>query len=601
LTSRDPPVIYNARFSAVGRQYLAFECNTKEKTDIWLELSRDGENWITHKDQEALSISHTVVARGLLPGTQYQVRVNVADSIGNQADQPENLPSSFYTQSALETSVLYVNDTQESTPRLSLLLDELNIAHDTFSSINTQAPNLVNVHSPIWGSLSHYEVVIWDAGWTWTLTLSPAERIAIDDHEAAGGSILFIGADIGYDAHTSDTDVDPRDGMFQSWFEEKLMATYIADDVSSLAGIPPTRFGDYTNFANGTADSISGAIGGIELTPNNIGLLAIFTPYVDAVTARGQSLDGQPTSFVWANGSFYGGMVKNELQLRRVVYQTFPYDSIRSAEHQLELLRRQLNWLASGYAHSAVLIDQTTKIVGKISDGFRWIVGASAYLFNASDGVAGALVGATTSDELGFVQFADVVAGDYLIQIRYKDGWEFPTYLTKTPINAVTGQTVVIGTHLLEGRGIIGTVKSKDNGTAIINARVSAIMADEIALTALTNASGNFELYGLPSGNYTLALTAEGYIPSRWTNIELVPGSNLTGLVLELEKISANVLLVTETPQGLHLELPLGLANHPVTVWPIYTRGSPRSFRDLEHSNNRISRRNSGITRLHHE
>lgn len=575
----DPPVIYNARFTAVGRQFLAFECSTNEKTDIWLELSRDGENWITHKDQEALSISHSVVARGLLPGTQYQVRMNVSDSFGNQADQPESLPSAFYTQSALDKSVLYVNDTQERTPRLSFLLDELNIAHDTFSSVNTQAPNLVNVYSPIWGSLSHYDVVIWDTGWTWTLTLTSAEQQAIDDHEAAGGSILFIGADIGYDAHTSDTAVDPRDEMFQSWFEENLMATYIADDVSSLAGIPHTRFGGFTSFANGTADSISGIIGGSEFTPNNIGLLAIFTPYVDAVTARGQSLDGQATSFVWANvwanGSFYSGIVKNELQSRRIVYQTFPYDSIRSAEHQLELLRRQLNWLVSGYAHSAVLINQTTKIVGKISDGFRWIEDATAYLFNASDGVAGTLVGAATSDELGFVQFTDVLAGDYLIQIHYKDEWDFPTYLTETPISVTAGQTVVIGTHLLEGRGIAGTVISKDNGTPVINTRISAIMADEIVLTVITDASGNFELYGLPSGNYTLAAIAEGYIPSRWTNIELAPGSNLTGLVLELEKISPNVLLVTETPQGIHLELPLGLGNYPVTAWPIYTRGSP--------------------------
>ncbi|MFW9914841.1 MAG: S8 family serine peptidase [Candidatus Thorarchaeota archaeon] len=571
----EPPAIYNSRFLAIGRQQAILECKTNEMTEAWLEISADGQNWVKFQEYQTFSRHHELVAGNLQPETQYFLRIGVSDVFGNQGEYPKDLPSIFATQSAPELAILYVNDTLESHPRLSLLLDRLNIAHDTFSSINTEAPDLVNLTSPIWGVLDHYDIVIWDCGWTWTLTLTAEEREVIEEFQTAGGSILFVGADIGYDAHADDSGTDPRDDMFPEWFEENLAASYIADDVFSIEEISSTRFGDTMKFVNGTGDSISGAIGGTEVVPDSIGLMAIYSLYVDAISSASNSLDGNSTSFVWGNGNAYGAVVKDESDLRRLVYQTMPYDSIRGVEHQIELLRRELNWLANGFSHDGILLNQTTEILGEISDGFRPIPYATAYLFDSSEGTNGPLLGVAISDELGAVRFMNLQEGSYIIQVEYEDDWEFRNYTTEIPIAVEKGQSVIEDPWILEGRGIIGIVKSGIDGRGVANASVSAIIDNSIIATVNTDDDGNFELRGIPSENYSLLAIAEDYIPTRWTNIELLPDADFSEVTLELEEASSDVLLVVENSKGLDLELSLGLSSFPAAIWPVYSLGSP--------------------------
>ncbi|MFX0114951.1 MAG: carboxypeptidase-like regulatory domain-containing protein, partial [Candidatus Hodarchaeota archaeon] len=179
--------------------------------------------------------------------------------------------------------------------------------------------------------------------------------------------------------------------------------------------------------------------------------------------------------------------------------------------------------------------------------------------------------------EKGLVRFTDISEGSYDIEIFYKEEWEFEDFNLGTPITITTGQSRNEGTWLLESRGIIGSVHSKSGEEALTNATVSAILNNSIILSVFTDNKGDFQLRGIPTGNYSLFVVAEGYIPSQWNEIELVPELNTTGIELELEKASTDILLVIESPEGQHLELPLGLMDYPVTIWPSYEVGSPRA------------------------
>jgi len=117
-----------------------------------------------------------------------------------------------------------------------------------------------------------------------------------------------------------------------------------------------------------------------------------------------------------------------------------------------------------------------------------------------------------------------VPASDYTMTIRKYSalGMESPTYVSG--ISVVAGETTELGdiTFILATGGIYGAA-TYANGSSIANAYVNAWSKDSMAFGwAQTNGSGDFNITGLPSGNYDVMLDLwQLGLPNKFSSVEV--------------------------------------------------------------------------------
>ncbi|WP_245660573.1 MSCRAMM family protein [Nocardia kruczakiae] len=123
--------------------------------------------------------------------------------------------------------------------------------------------------------------------------------------------------------------------------------------------------------------------------------------------------------------------------------------------------------------------------------------------------MSGRQIGRALTDAEGYFELAAPEAGSYVL-IASIDGRRPDASTVQLAHHPVPCDVV-----LTAMAGLAGTVSRGDDGAAIAGARVSALDArGEVLSAAATTDDGTFDLTELPEGDFTIAVSANGFHPA---------------------------------------------------------------------------------------
>ena len=113
--------------------------------------------------------------------------------------------------------------------------------------------------------------------------------------------------------------------------------------------------------------------------------------------------------------------------------------------------------------------------------------------------------------------------------MKLQTGYRRASYAVSSYSNSIS-----LGTKYLEPGSssagvysVYGTVLDEDDDSYISDARVVLIDDyDDITYTGYTNSRGNFDISGVPLGNYEISITKYGYRDYEESNFQLRVGNN---------------------------------------------------------------------------
>lgn len=168
-------------------------------------------------------------------------------------------------------------------------------------------------------------------------------------------------------------------------------------------------------------------------------------------------------------------------------------------------------------------------LAGIIKSGDKIITGALIEIEKE-----GVIIRTAISDDSGYFKVSGLAPGSYSVQVQAQN-------YERAIIGAVivANQTATLEFNLGENPGsVLGQVKN-ESGEPVIGAIITLIQNDKVLMTAISDASGNFNIIGIASGSYILQAQAPNYVKT--SQALLIEPSQTETIDLSLKSSPGNI------------------------------------------------------------
>lgn len=177
------------------------------------------------------------------------------------------------------------------------------------------------------------------------------------------------------------------------------------------------------------------------------------------------------------------------------------------------------------------------QICGCVLDHFtdgRGIGGAAVLIYGKNN----EFVGKTFTDASGYFIFTGLPGGLYKLTAN-KEGYQTASFIPVTLEAGVPVSQDILLPPVQSGKTLVYGRVSNHEGVPLENAAVSLVTKDgRAAASTVTSARGEYAVYGLPDGGYSVIMSADGYTSRRFEAV-ISPESGNVNINAALPPVSA--------------------------------------------------------------